>query len=240
MKEDQFYRSYNLQKYPDDGLLNYCKKCLTLQVDNWDSKTFLWILQEVDVPWIPEEWDKLMMKYAGDPTKVTSTTIIGRYIGKMRLKQYKDYRWKDTDFLAKMAEKKVRDTMERQGYSAAEIAESIETVKAKSADVAPAPDIEAIPEPEYPTNPKDYFASPEDDANLDLTEEDTRYLRLKWGNTYKPSEWVQLEQFYQEMMDSYDIQTAAHKDTLKLICKTSLKANQLLDLGDKTPYLCPL
>jgi hypothetical protein len=33
-------------------------------------------------------------------------------------------------------------------------------------------------------------------------------------------------------MDSYDIQTAGHVDTLKLICKTSLKANQLIDIGD--------
>lgn len=33
-------------------------------------------------------------------------------------------------------------------------------------------------------------------------------------------------------MSSYDIQTAGHKDTLKLICKTSLKANQLIDMGD--------
>ena len=34
------------------------------------------------------------------------------------------------------------------------------------------------------------------------------------------------------MMESYDIQSAGHVDTLKLICKTSLKANQLIDLGD--------
>jgi hypothetical protein len=34
------------------------------------------------------------------------------------------------------------------------------------------------------------------------------------------------------MMDSYDIQSAGHIDTLKLCCKTSLKANQLLDIGD--------
>jgi hypothetical protein len=33
-------------------------------------------------------------------------------------------------------------------------------------------------------------------------------------------------------MESYDIQTAGHIDTLKLICKTSLKANQLIDIGD--------
>ena len=34
------------------------------------------------------------------------------------------------------------------------------------------------------------------------------------------------------MMASYDIQGAGHIDTLKLVCKTSLKANQLIDIGD--------
>ena len=33
-------------------------------------------------------------------------------------------------------------------------------------------------------------------------------------------------------MSSYDIQGAGHIDTLKLVCKTSLKANQLIDIGD--------
>ena len=57
-------------------------------------------------------------------------------------------------------------------------------------------------------------------------------MRLKWGNAYKPEEWVRLEQLYQEMTQSYDIQGAGHEDVLKLVCKTSLKANQLLDIGD--------
>lgn len=38
------------------------------------------------------------------------------------------------------------------------------------------------------------------------------------------------------MMNSYDIQSAGHIDTLKLICKTSLKANQLIDIGDIEGY----
>jgi hypothetical protein len=65
----------------------------------------------------------------------------------------------------------------------------------------------------------------EPEEDLGLTEEDKRYLRLKWGKNYKQEEWVWLEQFYTEMMESYDVQTAGHMDTLKLICKTSLKAN---------------
>jgi hypothetical protein len=65
-----------------------------------------------------------------------------------------------------------------------------------------------------------------------LTDEDKTYLRLKWGKTYKPDEWVELEKLYMEMMESYDIQAAGDKNTLMLACKSSLKANQLLDIGD--------
>lgn len=81
---------------------------------------------------------------------------------------------------------------------------------------------------------EDYFSeqSGVDDSGLDLTDEERIYLRLKWGKTYKPEEWVRLEQLYTEMMESYDIQAAGHIDTLKLICKASLKSNQLLDIGD--------
>ena len=242
MDQSDFYRSNNLEKYPNEGLLNLCKKCATMHIDNWDSKTFLWLLQEIDIPWIPEEWDKLMEKFGRDPTKITGLTIIGRYISKMKLKQFKDYRWKDTEFLAQMAEKKLRDTMTAQGYSAAEITQAVEENKVKDIDPniqQPVPDFSTVPEgitvkdsPIAPT--MDYFGQPE--VDLGLTEEETQYLRLKWGNTYKPSEWVQLEQLYQEMMKSYDIQTAGHKDTLKLICKTSLKANQLIDYGDVEGY----
>lgn len=34
MNGDQFYTSYNTTKYPEDGKLKQCKKCLTMHVDN--------------------------------------------------------------------------------------------------------------------------------------------------------------------------------------------------------------
>jgi hypothetical protein len=40
-----------------------------------------------------------MASYAKDPSKVTGVTILGRYLSKMKLKQYKEYRWKDNDFI---------------------------------------------------------------------------------------------------------------------------------------------
>lgn len=228
MNATEFYGSNNLEKYPS-GKLNQCKKCITMHVDNWDPDTYLWILQEADVPYVPKEWQSLMMKYAGDPSQVTGTTILGRYLSKMKLKQYKDCRWKDTERLQELEDAKLEQTMKRQGYDAMQIMEAKEKGR-----VFTMPD-KPIEIPVYNDNEpqEDYFSQqsgPEED--LDLTEEDRTYLRLKWGKTYKPEEWVKLEQLYEEMMASYDIQGAGHKDTLKLICKTSLKANQLIDIGD--------
>ena len=54
MDATQFYKSNDLTKYPNDGVLTQCKKCITMHVDNWEPDTYLWILQECDVPYIPE------------------------------------------------------------------------------------------------------------------------------------------------------------------------------------------
>lgn len=231
MNSTEFYSSNNLEKYPNDGKFPVCKKCMTMHVDNWNPDTYLWILQEADVPYVPDEWNKLMEKYGRDPQSMTGMTILGRYLSKMKLKQFKDYRWKDTEFLQQMANNKLEQTMKRQGYDAQQIAIAIE----KSSIAIPEGELKEpvyAPPPNAPT--EDYFAqqSGEVEQELDLTDEDRTYLRLKWGKTYKPEEWVKLEQLYEEMMASYDIQGAGHKDTLKLICKTSLKANQLIDIGD--------
>ena len=231
MNGTEFYSSNNLEKYPNDGKFPVCKKCMTMHVDNWNPDTYLWILQEADVPYVPDEWNKLMEKYGRDPQSMTGMTILGRYLSKMKLKQFKDYRWKDTEFLQQMANNKLEQTMKRQGYDAQQIATAIE----KSSITIPEGELKEpvyAPPPNAPT--EDYFAqqSGEVEQELDLTDEDRTYLRLKWGKTYKPEEWVKLEQLYEEMMASYDIQGAGHKDTLTLICKTSLKANQLIDIGD--------
>lgn len=236
--EKEFYGSNNTEKYPD-GKLNTCKKCLTMHVDNWDPETFLWILQECDVPYVPDEWNKLLAKYGQDRSKVTGVTIIGRYLSKMKLKQWKEYRWQHNQFLQELADKKTEEAMKRAGYDAAEIAQVVMEQRA----TLPEGDVEV---PVYndsynmigsdagwgSKSQDDYFDSGDSEIEEDLTDEDRRFLRLKWGKAYKPEEWVRLEQLYQEMKKSYDIQGAGHEDVLKLVCKASLKTNQLLDIGD--------
>ena len=243
MNVDNFYQSKNEEKYPDK-YLNICKKCITMHVNNWEPDTYLWILQECDVPYIPDEWNSLLAKYGKDKTKLTGATILGRYLSKMKLKQYKEYRWKDTDFLRELNNNKIEQAMKQQGYDIQAITEAInkvdfevpeeelsipQEVLVKNNQPEYTPTAYDLPEPTY-----SYSAAPEEDDSItaQLTDEDKLMLRVKWGKTYKPDEWVQLEKLYNEMMESYDIQSAGHIDTLKMICKTSLKANQLLDIGD--------
>ena len=235
MNADQFYGSNNTTKYPDRKL-RQCKKCISMHIDNFNPDTYMWILQECDVPYVPDEWNKLLASYAKDKSKLTGMTILGRYLSKMKLKQYREYRWEHTEFLQELANKKIEETMKRQGYDAAEIAQAIATSTVPVPQGQLQEPIYEEPNPFLATGNEDYFAEMNggvsDDFTDDLTEEDRIYLRLKWGKTYKPEEWVKLEQLYEEMMASYDIQGAGHIDTLKLVCKTSLKANQLIDIGD--------
>lgn len=225
MDEGQFYQTKRLDKYPE-GYLPECKKCLTRHVDNWRPETYTWILEEIDVPYIEEEWTTLLDRYAKDPRKTTGMTILGRYLSKMRMKQFSNLTWADTERLRQEADAKKAEVMARQGYSGEEIENAISTgtMPEKPEDFKTAAEANAAPAPIDLMEPE-FF-------NDDLTEEDKKYLTIKWGKTYRPYEWVQLEKLYQEMMAAFDIVTPAHEDYLKLICKTSLKAHQLIDLGD--------
>lgn len=227
MDDTQFYTSKNIEKYPPDGKMDVCKKCLTMHVDNWNPETYKWILQEINVPYIKEEWNGLLERYGKDPKKVTGLTIIGRYLSKMKLKQWNKYTWADTEALEKDSTEKKVLNMKAQGFTEDEIQEqlAIDRTPPKPKELE---DVQApVGTPEY-QDPEEE----EDDFSDQLTEEDKLMLRLKWGRGYSWEERVRMEQLYKDMMSSYDIQGAGHKDTLIMVCKTSLKANQLIDAGD--------
>lgn len=230
MDENQFYTSLNLEKYPNGGKLHQCKKCITMHVDNWDPSTFIPILQEIDVPYIKSQWDQLLEKYATDPSKITGMTILGRYLSKMKLQQWNKYRFADTEKLQLEEQERMTQSMRAAGYTGEEIEAQL------AMDRTP-PRPKEILDAQAAENANYLYEDAQDDMADSLTEEDKTYLKLKWGKGYRPSEWIQLEQLYEDMMASYDIQGAGHIDTLKLVCKTSLKANQLIDMGDKLTML---
>lgn len=228
MAADNFYTSNNLEKYPNGGKLHQCKKCITMHIDNWNPDTYLWILQELDVPYSVYAWDNLLDTYGKDKSKLTGLSILGRYLSKMKLKQYKDYRWADTQFVQEQEQYKIEQAMKRSGCTPQQIAE---TARMAVYENAPTPPPEPVP-PESAEVVSTFGQEIEDSLISDLTDEDRKYLCIKWGKSYRPDEWVRLEELYQQMLQSYDIQSAGDINTLKLACKSSLKANQLLDIGD--------
>lgn len=225
-----FYTSRNLEKFPNDGKLNLCKKCLTMHIDNWEPSTFVPILEMIDVPYVPNEWNKILHKYADQPEKITGMTILGRYLSIMRMKQWSKYRYADTEAIEAERQEKLRQSYEAEG----ELGE--EEIEEKVKETIAPPERPELPEPvqvEETKTPDELPAFAHEDEYADkLTDEDKAYLRLKWGYGYRCDEWVRLEQLYNQMKESYDIQTAGHEDTLILICKTSLKCNQAIDAGD--------
>ena len=227
MDDTQFYTSKNIEKYPPDGKMSTCKKCLTMHVDNWDPETYKWILQEIDVPYIKEEWDALLERYGKDPEKITGLTIIGRYLSKMKLKQWNKYTWADTEKLEQRSKQEKTTLMQSQGFTEEEIQQQL------SMDRTP-PKPKGLDTPQTPVGVPEYIDpdNQEDEFSDQLTKEDKLMLRLKWGRGYSWEQRVRMEQLYNDMMNSYDIQGAGHKDTLIMICKASLKANELIDAGD--------
>lgn len=100
----------------------------------------------------------------------------------MHIQQYAQYRWKDTEFLQEKADAVMRETMARQGYEIAEIEKAIQEGRMP---VPPRPETED----EAPIDTsQSYFNRSAPQEDFGLTEEDKRYLRLKWGSTYREEE----------------------------------------------------
>ena len=232
--------------YKDGAKCELCKDCLTMHIDNWDPETFLWILEKFDLPYIESEWNILRDRaYAKDPHKMTGLSVIGKYISKMKLKQFKNYTWADSDRLNQEANVRLQmmggsaGTEEEQehikeAYENGEISEA--QYKTYIQTTAPEPRFKQISGQIKEVGggfPQDVELI---DVGADLTTEDKVYLAMKWGKMYSAADWVALEKMYNDFQNSFDIQDAATDKTLMFICKTSLKMDQALDIGDFDTY----
>lgn len=248
----------NFYTYKDKSKAELCKACLTMHVNNWQEDTFLWLLEKFDVPYIKAEWDVLRDRaYQKDPYKMTGMSVFGKYLSKMKLKQWMKYGWADTERLAEEAAKKAEECANPNAKSEDELCkmkEAYENGDITEAEfltyqAAKAPQVGALDPTKalmqqmggpqggfYPNGDHPYAEVELPDVGADLTEEDKLYLATKWGVYYSPQEWISLEKLYEDFIQSFDIQGAARVDTLKMICKTSLKANQAIDSGDFDTY----
>ena len=245
----------NFYTYKDGTKTEMCKKCLTMHIDNFDPSTFLWLLEKMDVPYIEEEWNVLRDKaFAKDPYKMNGMSVFGKYLSKMKLKQWKQYNWADSERIRinqedrRIEAQRMSDT-ERAQYEldlkaqldAGKISEAeyktLASTTTQNEDLAMQKPTDIAVDPNNPYM-ENNFMKEEDliDVAADLTDDDKMYLAMKWGRLYKPSEWVELEKKYTEMTNSFDIQDSDTDGTLILICKTFLKMNQAIDCGDMDGY----
>ena len=243
-EDTQFYT------YKDGTKTEMCKKCLTMHIDNFDESTYLWLLEKMDVPYIPEEWNVLRERaYAKNPN-LNGMSVFGKYLSKMKLKQYKQKRKKDKDKINALNEKKKAIQKEEREKFEEEIKKQFEAGEIGEAEYKTMISAETqnkeymsrpIAQPEFSQDK--YFSENNEIVQeqmnsliSELTQEDKKVLAMKWGVLYRPEEWIELEKDYNNMMNSFDIQDADTINTLILICKTNLKMNQALDAGDIEGY----
>lgn len=82
MEEAKFYKKH------DGSFTELCKKCLTLHVDVFDESTFLWLLEKLDVPYVPQEWNKVINgKLTKYPNRALDhSAVFGSYLARTKLK----------------------------------------------------------------------------------------------------------------------------------------------------------
>ena len=224
--------------YKNGDKTTMCKKCLTMHIDNFNPETFLWLLQDMDVPYIEAEWNVLRDRAFAKNPNLNGMSVFGKYLSKMKLKQWNQYGWNDTERLkvlneeklkVKQAEKEQFESLLKAQFDNGEITEaqyktliSTETQNEDYyAGTGPALHIPgAAADNPYQENnfiDESLLSGPA----AQLTDEDKIYLAMKWGRLYQPADWIELERNYNEMMNSFDIQDADTINTLILLCKTN-------------------
>ena len=222
-----------------------CKNCETMHINNYEPETFLWLLEKYDVPYIPSEWNVLRDRaYQKDPYKMNGMSVFGKYISKMKLKQWKNFSYADSEMLQRQEEEKaklygtpkeivesrienIKEAYERGEISQAQYLTYVET--------QPDLNVPMGSKNPYPTN-GDFEQVQIPDPGAELTEEDKIFLAMKWGRLYKSEDWVALEKVYADYENSFDIHNADLEKGLIQLCKLDLKLNQALDTGDFDSY----
>jgi hypothetical protein len=250
----------------EGGRMDVCKRCMTALVDNRDPSTFLWILEELDVPYVEDVWIRLTNEiYLQNPSKFGPSSVLGIYKRQLQLSQYKGYGFADSDTLNKrnrgsddaameyydsLVKKLEAGKISQQQFDALnpknKPLEFVEDVPHTATEVPMEEEVKedivekAIPatttKVENSTSTGEQFIQPfeqvrENEINSQLTEEDIQYLAVKWGTMYKPTEWVYMEDLYSKYVKEYEMNTD-RENSLRKICKTSLKFDQAMDVGD--------
>ena len=134
----------NFYQYRDGSKCELCKSCITMHINNYDEESYKWLLQKFDIPYVPNEWKKVREREfekaylkvqnsgAKDPrtaaynmTKGTSV-VFGKYLSKMKIKPWTQYKWEDSEMLQERAAAEAR----KYGQPEDEMKQKMEEMKA--------------------------------------------------------------------------------------------------------------
>lgn len=182
-------------------------------------------------------------------------SVFGKYISKMKLKQWRNFSYADSERLQAEAEEKAKlygqpqeitqqkiEQM-REAYENGEISEAQFKTYVEIQEPREAAFVSqngaittAGPGNPYPVNDNPFEKVDLPDVGADLTEDDKIYLATKWGRLYSAADWVSLEKIWTDYEKSFDLHNADLINGTKQLCKLDLKGNQALDTGDIDSY----
>lgn len=224
MDQKQFFKTTRLDRHPS-GVLPECKICITRLVDDADPTTFLSILKEADAPYSAIEWRKLLMKKTpGSPS------VLGKYLSKMKLNQFKRKHWTDSELIAKEESSSVLEALRQQAKSETEAQEKLDEMM-NLQDVQEVGGT-TVRQSQASSITNDIYGLTPETSKYNLTQEEIDKLKLDWGEDYTEEQFFRLEQMFADMKASYVLQDPISIQNVRFICKMTIKVNKLLDIED--------
>lgn len=236
--EDKFYRTRKDSQEYEDDLLPVCKTCMENNFKASDPNTFMHYLKALDIPWIPSEYRSIYNKNV-KPSAPNSIAIFGKYIMKMKLKQFSQYNFFDSqEAQEKLEAPENYDSIENYNYNLPLDKVVFNPVKENNFHLEEV-ELSSRPAAETMIDQALLDEIDEENANRDnvnvtshLTRDDLKYLILKWGRAYSTEQLITLEISYLEMCEDFDIRTSTEKNYLKKYCKASMRYEENLDSLD--------
>ena len=242
----------------DGTRFDICKECAGKKIDIKSPQTFLWIMKEADIPFIETVWVRMCQNaYQKDPYRFSPGAVMGRYISNVKnTSRYSDYRYSDTLALNQATrERREREKEFAEGDNEGEytaINEDIELLE----DIKPLekPEPISVGSEELDITSKEKMRQAEkepedikkakalkdmiplmgiDESEIleALTDEEKQQLALKWGESFRPSEWIKMEDMFQKYCHEYEM-NVDREETLIAMCKTNINMQRCLDSGD--------
>lgn len=220
---DKFYKTK--EGHP----MRSCKNCVGAMIDVFNPLTFRKFLEELDVPYIPSEWQKMINKYQYVNDKKTGMqklnpnlgkAVFGKYIVRFRLPSYSKYTYADTEKFIEQEEQLKKEREEAVEKDMEEIKENIENLNMSEDEARELLSTGTV----------------EEINGTRLSSSDLNKLRIKWGKLFGEIDLIRMETLYQEMHSSFEVNTASTEDYLKKIVRTSIMMDSMMEAGNLEEY----